>query len=140
MKIKPCFVFDTNTIVSAALIPSSVNKQALKKAESMGNIVFSVETLNELIDVLLRPKFDKYLSTEERLEFISRFEIKYKKIETISTFDDCRDSKDNIFLNLAFDVNAQYIISGDKDLLVLHPFHGISIVTASNFLSSLNMV
>lgn len=135
MKIKPCFVFDTNAIVSAALIPSSVNKQALQKAERLGNIVFSIETLAELASVLLRSKFDKYLSIEDRLEFISRIETKYKKIETVSSFTDCRDSKDNIFLNLAFDANADCLVSGDKDLLILHPFHGTLIVDAGIFLN-----
>ncbi|MVN22554.1 putative toxin-antitoxin system toxin component, PIN family [Mucilaginibacter arboris] len=134
MKAKSCFVFDTNSLISVALLPLSINKQALQKAERLGNVIFSDETLTELTAVLLRPKFDKYLSVEERLEFIIRIETRYEKVKTISSFTDCRDSKDNIFLNLAVDANASCLISGDKDLLALHPFHNIPIVNAREFL------
>lgn len=134
MKIKPCFVFDTNSIVSVALLPTSVNKTAFQKAEQLGKIVFSTETIIELTSVLLRPKFDKYLVLEDRIEFISRIKKRYEIVEILSSFTDCRDPKDNIFLNLIVDVKASCLISGDKDLLVLNPFHEISIVSAGNFL------
>ncbi len=136
MNNKPVFVFDTNTIVSLALLPNSVNKQALQKAESLGRVVFSDEIIDEITTVLLRPKFDKYLSVEDRLEFISRVEARYERVKTYSSFTDCRDPKDNMFLNLAFDANATCLISGDRDLLVLNPFHEIPIVSAGNFLKT----
>ncbi len=133
MKDKPRFVFDTNSLISVAVIQSSISQQALKKAEQLGDIVFSNETLAELMDILLRPKFDKYLLIEDRLEFINRIEIRYKKVKTTSSFTDCRDPKDNIFLNLSVDANAGCLISGDKDLLVLNPFHKIPILSAGDF-------
>lgn len=136
MKSKPRFVFDTNSLISTALLPKSINKLALQKAEKLGNIVLSKETLSELADVLLRPKFDKYLTIEERLEFVDRVEARYECIKVVSNFTDCRYTKDNKFLNLAFDAKASCLISGDKDLLILHPFHNIPILNATDFLNA----
>lgn len=74
MKNKACFVFDTNALISVALLPKSVNKLALQKAELLGDIVFSKETLSELKEVLVRTKFDRYISLAERLDFFDRLE------------------------------------------------------------------
>ena len=132
------FVFDTNSLISALLIPSSVNRLALKKADDAGNLIFSEETLIELKEVLIRSKFDKYASLDERLEFIERLETRGKIINTSSDFTDCRDIKDNKFLNLAFDSNALCIVTGDQDLLVLNPFQNIPIISPSYFLNEFN--
>lgn len=75
------------------------------------------------------------MSLEDRLEFIERLEARSEIIDVISGFTDCRDIKDNKFLNLACDSNASYIITGDSDLLVLNPFQGIPIIQASYFLN-----
>lgn len=136
MKSEPRFVFDTNSLISIALLPKSTNRSALQKAEQLGEIVLSNEVLSELAEVLLRTKFDKYLTLEERLEFVERIETRYKCIEVTSAFTDCRDSKDNKFLNLAFDAKASCLITGDKDLLVLNPFRNIPILNATDFLNS----
>jgi putative PIN family toxin of toxin-antitoxin system len=134
------FVFDTNSLISAALIPSSVNRLALKKADQNGHLIFSKETLTELNEVLIRSKFDKYLSLDERMEYIERLESRGKIIETSSNFTNCRDVKDNKFLNLAYDSKALCIITGDLDLLVLDPFHNIPILSASHFLNDFSIV
>ena len=116
------FVFDTNSLVSALLIPKSVSRQALKKADDNGILIFSKETLIELNQVLVRTKFDKYVSLSERFEYIERLESQGELIETSSNFIDCRDIKDNKFLNLAYDGQASFIVTGDNDLLILNLF------------------
>jgi uncharacterized protein len=83
---------------------------------------------------LLRPKFDKYVSTDKRLLAISAFEKKSQLIQVIVKVDICRDPKDNKFLELAIDSGAACIITWDKDLLVLNPFEGIPILTPADFL------
>ncbi|WP_079680589.1 putative toxin-antitoxin system toxin component, PIN family [Planktothrix sp. PCC 11201] len=50
------------------------------------------------------------------------------------SIEECRDPKDNKYLELAVSGNADYIITGDKDLLVLNPFRAISIITVDQFL------
>jgi len=129
------FVFDTNSLISALLIPSSISRQALKKAQQGGQLVFSEETLIELNEVLIRSKFDKYIPLHERIEFSDRLEAEGRVIKIKSNFTDCRDIKDNKFLNLAFDGNAEYIITGDNDLLILNPFRTIKILSPSAFVN-----
>ena len=97
------FVFDTNSLISALIIPSSVSRQSLKKADEKGVLVFSKETLFELNEVLIRSKFDRYVSLGDRLEFVERLEARGEIAVTTSNYTDCRDFKDNKFLNLAVD-------------------------------------
>ena len=133
------FVFDTNSLISALILSSSVSRLSLRKADEIGRLIFSRDTLIELNEVLIRSKFDKYASLDERLEYIERLESRGEIIETTSIFTDCRDIKDNKFLNLAFDGHASHIITGDKDLLILNPFYDIQIVLPSQFLSAANV-
>ena len=131
--IKP-FVFDTNSLISANLSPNSVNRQAYDKARELGITVYSDETLAEFIEVFNRSKFDKYVSQQSRNRAINAFENSGQHIQVFTHVDICRDKKDNKFLELALDVNAACIITGDHDLLVLHPFKQIPILTAAAFL------
>ncbi|WP_366557676.1 putative toxin-antitoxin system toxin component, PIN family [Okeania sp. SIO1I7] len=98
----------------------------------------SAEILSELIDVLSRQKFDRYLSREIREYFLANLTKETELIAITETIDICRDPKDNKFLELAVSGNATHIITGDKDLLELHPFRDILIVTPSQFLNSLS--
>lgn len=134
MKTNLRFIFDTNALISVALLANSTNKLALQKAEKIGKIFFSESTLLELSDVLARKKFDKYLTIEDRLDFVTRIKMKYDLADVLTDFTDCTDPKDNKFLNLAFDIGASCIISGDKHLLQMHPFRNISILNAADFL------
>ncbi|MBA3285470.1 MAG: putative toxin-antitoxin system toxin component, PIN family [Nitrosopumilus sp.] len=130
------FVFDTNSLISASLISTSVNRQALDKAIDLGELAISATTMEELIEVLFRKKFDKYfIDDEERFLFINKLEINSKIFSPSITINDCRDPKDNKFLELAISANASCLITGDKDLLVLHPFRGIPILNAVDFIN-----
>ncbi|HEY0246591.1 MAG TPA: putative toxin-antitoxin system toxin component, PIN family [Mucilaginibacter sp.] len=128
------FVFDTNVFVSAALISGSVNDLALDKAFRYGKVIFSEHTFAELTEVFFRKKFNKYLTVERRLQVIEKLERDTLKIEVNITINTCRDPKDNKFLELATVANASCIISGDQDLLVLHPFNSIPIISPAGFL------
>jgi predicted nucleic acid-binding protein len=66
------YVFDTNVVVSAALLAGSVPRQAFAKALDKGKILISVPTLLELAEVLNRKKLNRYLLEEERMRFSSR--------------------------------------------------------------------
>jgi uncharacterized protein len=67
------FVLDTNVIVSAVLSPRSVPRQTFDLAFLRGTILVSDSILVELDDVLRRPKFERYVSEEERLQFLAKF-------------------------------------------------------------------
>jgi uncharacterized protein len=127
-------VIDTNILVSSILIASSVSDRAFKKAKNSGIVLFSEETFEELQQVITRTKFDKYVSISIRAEFIARLREESVQIEIIERITACRDSKDDKFLEVAVNGSADYIITGDQDLLVLHPFRDVAIISPAQFL------
>ena len=130
------FILDTNVLVSAALLKNSVPDLSLRKSIKNGNILFSEYALNELKIILNKPKLDKYINTKDKLVFINRLVKKAKFIEITHSINECHDPKDNIYLELALSGNADCIITGDHDLLVLNPFRGIPIITPKTFLEN----
>lgn len=128
------FIFDTNAFISAALIESSVNAKALDKAFLTGTVIISTATFSELTEVIFRPKFDKYFTDERRISFLDKIERGTKLCAITESITACRDPKDDKFLELAVAANAACIISGDADLLALHPFRDIPILNAADFL------
>ncbi len=132
------FVFDTNVIVSAALKPRGIAGRSLAVAISHGQILLSDPTVLELAVVILRDKFDTYASRESREAFFLSFiNDKVEIVEPTERIRACRDRKDDKFLELAAVGNADYIVTGDQDLLVLHPFRAIPILTPAAFLAEL---
>jgi putative PIN family toxin of toxin-antitoxin system len=129
------FVFDTNSLISAALLRKSISAKALNLALDKGRLVISERTLQEFAEVIFRKKFDKYfLNDGERLEAINRVESNSLVFFPKITINACRDPKDNMFLELAVTAGATCIITGDQDLLTLHPFNNIPILSAADFL------
>jgi putative PIN family toxin of toxin-antitoxin system len=90
--------------------------------------------LEELESVLSRPKFDIYLTLSERLAFFDILRLTAVTIESVTPLAACRDPKDDKFLALAITGQAEFILSGDQDLLSLHPFRGIDILTPRQYL------
>ncbi len=134
MTNKQRFIFDTNVIVSALLLKQSVARQAFDQARSTGDILLSVSTLEELSSVLQREKFSKYLSEEERLLFLTALVHEAVLVEITETVSECRDPKDNKFLEQAVSGQADCIVSGDEDLTSLHPFRHIPVLSPREFL------
>lgn len=128
------WVVDTNALISHLLLPGSVPAQAVRKALSSGDLLVSDTTLLELAGVLARPKFSKYLSDQERREFFQLLSRVAIRIEILRPITACRDPKDDKFLELAMSGRADAVITGDADLLALHPFFGIPILSSKAFL------
>jgi putative PIN family toxin of toxin-antitoxin system len=128
-------VLDTGVVVSAVLLPRSLPREAFDTAAARGRLLVSNETLAELDDVLRRPKFDKYVTESRRLEFLAALVREADVIDVVDVVTDCRDAKDNKFLELALSGNGTHIVTGDTDLLALHPFRGIAIVSPQTFLA-----
>ena len=132
-------VLDTSTLVSAALRVGSVPYQALLEALGAWEVCASVETLAELEQVLGREKFDRYLARASRREFVALIRrnvhlFAVQNADLIAVDPPCRDPRDNLFLVLALAAEADIVVSSDEDLLVLHPWRGISVVTPAEFL------
>jgi putative PIN family toxin of toxin-antitoxin system len=134
-KINLRCVLDTNVIVSAVLLAGSVPRQAFDKALDEGTILISAPVLLELTEVLSRRKLNKYFLEEERMRFLVALLKEIELIEITEAVNDCRDAKDNKFLELAASGRADYVVSGDEDLLVLNPFRGVPILTPREFVS-----
>jgi len=132
------FVLDNNILVSALLVKNSAPFWVIKKVEEMGVILYSEATLLELNQVLNRKKFIKYFTVEEKQEFIVKLIESAELVVVEESIDICRDPKDNKFLELAVSGEADFIISGDRNLLVLNPFRNIEIITANDFLNRFN--
>ena len=130
------FIIDTNIIISSLLIRDSITFKVIEKARSKGMLIFSEETFLEFELVLLRKKFDRFFSKEERLQIIEKIHDEGIFFPVTSNLNVCRDPKDDKFLNLAIDTKASCIITGDNDLLVLHPCHNIPIVSPFEFFNS----
>ena len=128
------FVFDTNAIVSAVLLKQSRSRQAFDKAQRIGRLFVSDETIEELNDVLRRTDFEKYISESLRLEFLAALLREAELVAVTETVVACRDPRDDKFLSLAVSGAANCLISGDKDLLVLNPFRKIPILSPAEFL------
>lgn len=128
------YVFDTNVIVSALLFEDSKPAQAFFSALRIGAVIVSLPVLHELNDVLRRRKFDRYLSQQEREQFLNQLTLTATLVEIVEHVSVCRDPKDDKFLELAVNGRAILIVTGDDDLLVLNPYRGISIITPDQFL------
>src|SRR3712207_6609734 len=95
------FVFDTNVIVSAALLAGSIPRKAFDKALDEGTILISAPVLLEVAEVLGRKKLDKYLFEEERMRFLVALLKATELVQITEQITACRDVKDDKFLELA---------------------------------------
>ena len=126
---------DTNALVSRLLLPDSIPGQAVRKAVEEGDILMSESTLFELADVLGREKFKPYVSIQDREEFLRMLGRIVEMVTILHAVHDCRhDVRDNQILEVAVNGQAQVIVTGDEDLLVLNPFRGISILRPADYL------
>ncbi|MDQ6844968.1 MAG: putative toxin-antitoxin system toxin component, PIN family [Bacteroidota bacterium] len=130
------FVIDTNALISAHLLDKSESRRAYNKAIDQGILTYSFATFDEFAKTFIRSKFEKYLLLDKRLSVIKEFQARAALIEVGILLTDCRDPKDNKFLELAVSANASCIITGDKDLLALHPFRDIPILNAVDFINN----
>ncbi len=94
----------------------------------------SASTVAELDEVLRRRKFDSYLREEERLAFLATMIREAEVVNVTQVITECRDPKDNKFLELAISGAASHILTGDADLLAMHPFRGVAVLTPQDFL------
>lgn len=125
-------VIDTNVWIGF-LIGKTLSSLSEAIISDKIRILFSDELFNELIEVLQRPKFKKYFIREDITELISLLSLKTEMIEITEHFEDCRDPKDNFLLDLCVSGKAEYLITGDYDLLVLNPFRDVQIVNYRSF-------
>ena len=130
-------VVDTNTIVSGILLPGSVPGKLLDFLAEHATLIFSAATRDELLGVIAREKFDRYVATEARERAVTLLLRDAEFVTPRRTFDACRDPKDDKFLDAAYAGKADYLISGDADLRSLAVFEGIPILSAARYMAGI---
>jgi uncharacterized protein len=132
------FVIDTNVLLKAVLSDTSFSRIALNYVVKEATLLQSEATAHEFATVIVRPKFDKYISQARREQFRHVIEADATFVEIVEIVRVCRDPKDDKFLELAIAGQADYILTDDGDLLVLNPFRDVQILTPQAFLQSLS--
>jgi putative PIN family toxin of toxin-antitoxin system len=127
-------VIDTNVLLSGLLSSTSTPAQAVERAVREDQVLASKETLRELAAKLLSPKFDRYVARGRRMALLDRLAPNLVLVEIVQRIRACRDPKDDAFLEVAVNGSASLVVTGDRDLLSLHPFRGIDILSPAAYL------
>lgn len=128
------YVLDTNVFVSALLAPGSKPRMVVDQVRRRGTILLSFAALAELFEILNRKRFRRYIDEEDIRRFLATLTREAQWIDVDVEIIACRDPKDDKFLSLAVSGQATHIVTGDADLLALHPFQGIHILAPGAFL------
>jgi putative PIN family toxin of toxin-antitoxin system len=93
-------------------------------------------TINEFHRVISRPRLDRFVSWSLRMEIFAGVVLLSEEVDILVPVVACRDPNDDMFLDVAVYGAADYLVSGDADLLALHPFRGLPILTPADFLAA----
>ena len=133
-------VLDTNVIVSAIISPGGAPDRVLRAWRGGGfQLITSAPLLDELARVLARPHIRKRtgFTAAEESALVAEFRDTAVVVEPTERLSVVSDADDNRVLEAAVESHADYIVSGDSDLLTLAGFEGILIVTPARFVSVL---
>jgi putative PIN family toxin of toxin-antitoxin system len=126
-------VLDTNILVSFAIRPNADFERIFDHIAANGVSLVSEDTVAELLDVLSRDKFRKYIPIDQSLDYVEWYcEISEQVVVTEHVVA-CADPKDDKFLSLAVSGKADCIVAGDHDLLDMIAFNGIPIYRPAEF-------
>ena len=134
-------VVDTNILVRALIKPQGTVGPVLRRLrEGAYRLLYSESLLAELVDVLSRPRISgKYgIGREDVATVLTLIDRRGELVVPQRRITVCRDLKDNQVLEAATSGGADFIVSGDDDLLILNPFEGIPIVIPAVFLPMLD--
>lgn len=125
-------IIDTNLFISFLIGKRLVSlKHTL--ANSIIQLIFSEQNISELKIVTSRPKFRKYFNPDDVSDLIDLIQTIGKTIKITREPDICRDPKDNFLLALSDKSKADYLVTGDTDLLSIEEYKGTKIITIEEF-------
>ena len=125
-------IIDTNLWISF-IISKKFNQIELFIIENNTILLFNEDLILKIESTMSKPKLKKYFGKNALNEMLNAFEDCIEFVATYSSVKLCRDEKDNFLLNLAIDGNADYLITGDKDLLILDQIKNTKIRTITDF-------
>ncbi len=121
-------VFDTSSLIPVCLHPDRAPARIFRQAILQHDVFTSEEAFRELVAVLSRPKFEAWRPLGQRLAWARLYQSAVTLVEVTEKVQDCRDEKDNKFLELALAAKADILVSSDVHLLELHPFRRVEII------------
>ncbi len=127
-------VIDTNIFISY-LIGKKLKALDVVLKEKKAVLIMSRLQLEELENVVKREKFKKVFSTSKVRELLANIDSIAEIVEVTSHVTICRDAKDNYLLAMAKDGEANYMVSGDDDLLALKIFGETKIIPFTEFIA-----
>jgi putative PIN family toxin of toxin-antitoxin system len=128
-------VFDASTLISAALKADSIPERAVLRAEEVDVFALSAAVDDEFAEVLNRPKFAHAIPVARRDQMLRVLRDAAIWFDPAVRVNECRDAKDDKYLELALAAGAEIIVSSDDDLLVLHPWRGVRILNPADYLT-----
>ncbi len=129
-------VLDSNVLISAAMSPAGAPARLFDRLrEQRVILLFSDPTLTEIRSRLLRPRFDRYVSHASRVRFLAELDAVCEQVGITGAIMGCRDRDDDKILETALNGQAQLIVSGDQDLLVMNPWREIPVLDPRRALS-----
>jgi putative PIN family toxin of toxin-antitoxin system len=127
-------IFDTNWYISA-----SINRKSRRRLYDLLinedlTVFYSSELLHEYKSVIFRKKFEKYIRQDQVNRFIGLVLTRLKPVEIKTIVRLSRDANDNYLLSMSLDCAADYLVTGDPDLLEIKEFGKTKILTMSEFI------
>ena len=127
-------ILDTNLWISFLISKRQKELDVLLESGAV-TLIFSQEQLEEFIEVSERPKFKRFFKKSDIKTLLSQIETFGELINVESKIDECRDPKDNFLLSLSIDGKADFLITGDSDMLVLGKIENTRIVSWTEFIA-----
>jgi putative PIN family toxin of toxin-antitoxin system len=131
----PNVVVDASIVASAALKRESTPERAVLFALTYDALYLSEPVLDEIREVLGRPKFRKYVSEERLAEVIALILADAHFVTPTEKVSACRDPGDDKYLELALAAGAHAVVTGDRDLLSMSPWRDIRMMTAAEYVT-----
>ena len=135
-------VIDTNVWISGLLTRTGTAALLTRHVVQNGQAVFTQQTFAELNDRMWRPKFDRYVTLEQRKKLLSDIEssalwVEVPPVVLATTY--CRDAADDMFIHAAQAAASPWLVTGDDDLLCLHPLGNLQILSPREAHDAWNM-
>lgn len=130
-------VIDTSVLISGLIRPGGTTGSVLKALrDGLFTILYSSDTIIEVVEVLGRDKFRlKYhVQPDDITALVNLIRLRGEAVYISQRVTECRDPKDDKFLDVALSGDADYLVSGDLDLLSMNPYRSVPVVTPAEFL------
>lgn len=129
-------ILDTNLWISYFLRSGNSPLTRLIEHEQL-IFLWSEDLIEELIQVSQRDKFRKYIPIDQLTSILGHLQSKSELVDVQSAVKLCRDPADDFLLSLAKDGKADFLITGDKDLLALSQISSTQILTLTTFIEKI---